>query len=143
MPGRQGLHIRAGVLRRGARNTSTNSYSGTLYYGTLYNGDPASDLTNGSTSVTSLAGYIEFASTITENTPLTQRVSQLPVEAVVTTTGNQRISQLVVEAIKSNLPATMRVSQLVIEVVSPSIPVTTAVETSYTWIGTDGAIWID
>lgn len=98
-----------------ARNTSTSSYTGTLWYGTTVNGDVVSDLT-ASGDETSLAGFVTFSQTLTEQA-VTTWVSQLAVEPVTSVVGDQRVSQLAVEAVISSAVAEARVSQLVVEVV--------------------------
>lgn len=66
-----------------SRNTHTTSRSGTLRYGTLDASVEAADLTIGSTSVSSLAGYLTFSSAIEQD--ITTRATQAGVESIVTT----------------------------------------------------------
>lgn len=65
-----------------ARNSVTTSFTGTLRYGTLTStGLVAADLTNGSTAVTTLAGFLTFSNSITEqDTPL--RASSTTLQAM-------------------------------------------------------------
>lgn len=77
-----------------ALNASATSFTGTLRYGTLDPTllTPAPDLTNGSTSVTTQAGYVDFLSGVTES-PVGTRESSIGA-VVASQDGSIRLSSM-------------------------------------------------
>ena len=113
-----------------ALNASATSYTGTINYGTVVaaTGLPASDLTAGSTSVTTLAGFFQFSVSVDEATnPL--RVSQTAVEVLANGSPSLRVSQTAIEVLWSVLPIDIPVGSLLVTgyasspVVELSVPV--------------------
>ncbi len=95
-----------------ARNTTTNSRTGTIWYG-----GSGSDLTVGG-AATGGVGYFDFSDTFTlaENPVL--RVSQLAVEALRRPTqARVQVSQLAIETVRRTSDANLRLSQIAVEVV--------------------------
>lgn len=100
-----------------ARNSVTTSRTGTINYGTQLSANPfgdASDLTSGSTNVTTLAGFISFSGTVSE-AAVGERISQLPIEVFSEGSTGVQLSQLPVEISSSGSKA-LRLSQLAVEV---------------------------
>ncbi len=125
-----------------ARNVVTTSYTGTLRYGTERElGVDAADLTAGSTSVTTLAGFISFSASIAEQ-DVTAAVSQVLAEpftaeagaeaavsqvlaevfTAVVTIATGEVSQVLAEAFTADQPAEAAVSQVLAEVFSRVLP---------------------
>lgn len=103
-----------------ARNNVATSFTGTLRYGTL---DPtllteAADLSAGSTSVTTLAGFVAFSGAISENAA-TGRVSQVSPDLISSGAKEARISQISPEIVSSGAKA-VRASQVMLEVLTPN-----------------------
>lgn len=103
-----------------ALNASATSYTGTLRYGTETGGVPADDLTAGSTSVTTLAGFLTFSVSITEATnPL--RESQAGVEVLADGAASLRHSQSAIEVLADGAES-LRHSQTAVEVLWEYVP---------------------
>jgi hypothetical protein len=102
-----------------ARNTSTASRAGEIYYGTK---DPATfapggDLTAGSLTPGTQAGFLNFSASITEISPLSARVTHDVVEVLTWYPAPARITQAVIEVLTGPLVSSM-VTQHVIEVLT-------------------------
>lgn len=98
-----------------ALNATATSKTGTLRYGTeVIQGIQAGDLTAGSTSVTTLAGFVSFSASISEQAGVT-RVSHAYAEVIDAGAPNLRVTHAYAEAIDAGAP-NLRISHAYTEV---------------------------